>query len=150
MEVVEFINKTQRDFLKVMSELGGSERAALSMSEISPRLLEEWKEDPDFKIAFDTAYEHGRGTLEAGAMMGLQRNLSAGKMEAIKLTLQAIDPETWNPAMRLEVDVPQHRFIGFDGKDVVTGEVVDVEEGEFEQVEDGTVGESEADGTPEA
>lgn len=146
MDVVQFINKDQKEFLRYVEELGGSVRAAIGMTEISSRLLGEWTGDPDFQMALDNAVDRGRGTLEAAAMMGLTRNLASGKFEAVKATLQALDPETWNPATRLEVDVPAHRFIGFNGEDVLTGEQVD--DAEYEELEDVSTEEAQARHTP--
>lgn len=144
MEIVQYLNAKQKEFLQALEGLGGSVRAAASQSGVSLATLEHWKDDPDFRLAVDSAMEAGRGLLEANAMIGLHANLSAGKMEAVKLTLQAVDPEMWNPAQRIEWEPPAHRFIGFDGKDVHTGEVYD---GEFEDV---SAEEAEAGHLPES
>lgn len=139
MDVVDFVDTRQREFIEVLKGLG-DHQAAMGVCEVAPHTLTEWLEDPDFNLAYSTAREQARGMLMAKALQGLHRNLEAGKIEAIKMTLVAVDPETWNPVQRVELDTPKHRFIGFDGEPLHDAVVAPLEDPESipEKEEDGS------------
>jgi hypothetical protein len=127
MEIVRLISKRQAELIEAIKAFGDF-RAALGHLDIPQDTLKGWLEDPDFNMMYTSAVETGRNKLMSMAIAGLHRNLEAGKFEAIKATLVALDPDTWNPIQRVEVDAPKHRFIGFDGKDLHSG--TEIEEGE--------------------
>lgn len=130
---MSYLDAKQRELISAVKELG-DHRAALGLVDVSKSTLDHWCEDPDFKLAYDEAVENGRHMLMLRAVHGLRRNLDAGKLEAVKMTLQALDPDTWNPVQRVEIDAPTHKFIGFDGKPLHEGTI----DGEFEEIEETT------------
>ena len=121
MHVIPFLNADQKDFIRTVERLG-STALAVKYCKVPKDRYEEWQTDPDFRLALDDVVGRAEAAMYAKAVEKLHDALDAGHVWAVDKVLSAINPELWNPALRIQVEPPKHRFISFDGKDLHTGE----------------------------
>jgi hypothetical protein len=137
MHVIPFLNSDQRDFIQTVRDIGSVVMAQKALR-IPKARFEEWQADPDFRLALDDVAGQAEASMYRKAIAGLNQSLDAGHMWAIEKVLTAVNPELWNPAQRIQLEIPKHRFISFDGKDLHTGEDFTAEASNGTTEEEGT------------
>lgn len=120
MELLHFLSERQKLVIEAAKEWGSVAQAAAHLR-VPSLEIQEWRKDPDVALALDLAAGQGTADLYTAAIDTVKFNLKLNDLQAAAMVLKAVDPLVWNPAQRVQVEEVRHRFIDFNGQELLGG-----------------------------